>query len=195
MDQLQEQPIHWDQHRNSFNLTLIISLVFAVIGLVQAFGGGSPFLLVVGLALAAYSWLTQPQQYLIFRDALLINYGRPRKKVIPFAEIANLETLALPIGERLRVRLVNGRREMLSAKDSETFRARLDEALNKFHGDRPAQEPSGDRYVEGAVINESPAENYESATRYEVEETGSEPPPFDNDASSEDKPGGPTSPY
>ena len=46
----------------------------------------------------------------------------------------SLELLTLPIDDRLRVRMANGRRLMLLTKDTETFRARLDEALAAFHG-------------------------------------------------------------
>ena len=129
MQQSQEQPLHWDEHRTKLNLTIIFALVVAVIGIL-----GQPILFIMGIGVAIYSWLTNPRQYLIYRDALVIVYGRPRVKAFPFQEISNLETLAMPMGERLRVRLVSGRRIMLMTKDSDTFRAKLDEALESFHG-------------------------------------------------------------
>ncbi|MCH7737773.1 MAG: hypothetical protein IH872_10290 [Chloroflexi bacterium] len=128
---MQEQPIHWDNHRTNLNLTFIFALIVAVIGIL-----GQPVLFVLGIGVAIYSWLTNPKQYLIYRDALVIIYGRPRTKAYPFQEISHLETLSLPMGERLRVRMVNGRRIMLLTKDSETFRAKLDEALDAFHGEQ-----------------------------------------------------------
>ena len=129
MQETQQEPLHWDSHRTNLNLTLIFSLVVAVIGIM-----GQPLLFVIGVGVAIYSWLTTPKQYLIYRDALVIVYGRPRVKAYPFQEIANLELLTLPIGDRLRVRMANGRRLMLLTKDTETFRAQLDEALAAFHG-------------------------------------------------------------
>ena len=114
---MQEQPLHWDNHRTNLNLTFIFALIVAVIGIL-----GQPVLFVLGIGVAIYSWLTNPKQYLIYRDALVIVYGRPRIKSYPFQEISHLETLSLPIGERLRVRMVNGRRIMLLTKDSDTFR-------------------------------------------------------------------------
>ncbi len=129
MQQSKEQPIHWDDHRTKLNLTIIFALIVAVIGVL-----GQPVLFVMGAGVAVYSWLTNPKQYLIYRDALVIVYGRPRVKSFPFQEISHLETLSMPMGERLRVRLVNGRRVMLMTKESETFRAKLDEALEAFHG-------------------------------------------------------------
>ena len=128
MDQTQEEPLHWDNHRTNLNLTFIFALVVAVIGVL-----GQPVLFVIGIGVAIYSWLTNPKQYLIYRDSLVIIYGRPRIKSYPFQEMAHLELLTLPIGDRLRVRMANGRRLMLLTKDTETFRAKLDEALAAFH--------------------------------------------------------------
>ena len=129
MQETQQEPLHWDNHRTNLNLTLIFSLVVAVIGVM-----GQPLLFMIGVGVAIYSWLTTPKQYLIYSDALVLVYGRPRVKSYPFQEIANLELLTLPIGDRLRVRMANGRRLMLLTKDTETFRAQLDEALAAFHG-------------------------------------------------------------
>ena len=129
MQQTQEQPLHWDNHRTNLNLTFIFALIVAVIGIL-----GQPVLFVIGVGVAIYSWLTNPKQYLIYRDALVIHYGRPRVKAYPFQEIAHLELLTLPIGDRLRIRMTNGRRLMLLTKDTETFRTKLDEALDAFHG-------------------------------------------------------------
>ena len=131
MQQSQEQPLHWDNHRTNLNLTFIFALIVAVIGIL-----GQPVLFVIGIGVAIYSWLTNPKQYLIYRDALVIVYGRPRVKAYPFQEISHLETLSLPMGERLRVRMVNGSRIMLLTKDTDTFRAKLDEALEAFHGEQ-----------------------------------------------------------
>ena len=129
MQQTQEEPLHWDNHRTNLNLTLIFSLVVAVIGIL-----GQPVLFVIGIGVAIYSWLTNPKQYLIYRDALVIIYGRPRTKAYPFQEMSHVELLTLPIGDRLRVRMANGRRLMLLTKDTETFRVKLEEALDAFHG-------------------------------------------------------------
>jgi len=129
MQQTQEEPLHWDNHRTKLNLTFIFALVVTVIGIL-----GQPPLFVIGAGVAIYSWLTTPKQYLIYRDSLVIIYGRPRIKLYPFQDMAHLELLTLPIGDRLRVRMVNGSRIMLLTKDSDTFRAKLDEALEAFHG-------------------------------------------------------------
>jgi hypothetical protein len=192
MDQRQQAPIYWDNHRSSFNLTLIFALIVAVIGVTQF----NPALIIIGLGVAAYSWFTNPKQYLIYPDAVVIVYGRPRVKPIPFAEIAHLETVALPTGERLRLRMVNGSRVMLMAKDPDTFRARLDEALSGYHG-----EEWGGAHVEGTIAGESQPGAPENSVQSSAEEPtafGSDgPPPFDSESglSSGDDPRGPTTPY
>ena len=129
MEQTQEEPIHWDNHRTKINLTFIFALVVAFIGAL-----GQPALFVIGIGVAIYSWLTNPKQYLIYRDSLVIIYGRPRIKTYPFESMANLELLTLPIGDRLRVRMANGARIMLQPKDSDTFNVKLEAALEAFHG-------------------------------------------------------------
>ena len=139
-----DQPIHWDRHRANLNITLVLALIISIFGLIQALGGGGfPLLLIAGLGVAAYSWLTTAQQYYIYRDALIIVFGRPRVKVIPFASVSHIELLSLPMGDRLRVQLVNSRPVLLAARDSETFRERLDTALEEFRSAHP-EEDRGD---------------------------------------------------
>ena len=146
---MQEQPIHWDNHRTNLNLTFIFALIVAVIGIL-----GQPVLFVLGIGVAIYTWLTTPKQYLIYRDALVIIYGRPRIKSYPFQEISHLETLSLPMGERLRVRMVNGRRLLLLTKDPDTFRTKLDEALDAFHGEQRGSDYSSENGSESPRIIE-----------------------------------------
>ena len=140
VEQPQSQPIYWDSHRGRVNLTLILALAVAFLGFLQFFRDGEPLLMIIGLAVAGFTWFTNPRQYWIYPDALLIVYGRPRVKAIPFAQVSYVELLSLPIGDRLRVRLVNGRRLMLQVQDSETFQDRLEGALNAYHGDRAVEE-------------------------------------------------------
>ena len=143
MEQGQEQPIHFDTNRAAMNLTLIMALVVVVLG----FGlVGEPvwWFIVLGLGMAVYSWLTTPRRFLIYLNALVIAFGWPRVRVIPFTQISHPETLTTPIGERLQVRLENGRRVMLPTKNPSEFRDRLDEALDNFHGSQPKQEILGE---------------------------------------------------
>ena len=84
----------------------------------------------------------------------MIVYGMPRTRVISFAEISHIELLALPLGERLRIRMISGGRVMLMMRDPSAFRGHLEDALARYHG-----EQTGTSFVEGAVLNrgEEPA--------------------------------------
>ena len=137
METPQEALIYWDKTRRPMNFLFILAAIAAVLGL-MGLRNGDPNLLILGLGVGAYSWLTNARIYLIYPEHLVIVFGSPRKRIIPFTQISHVEFLSLPtIGDRVRVRLENGRGIMLQAKDSETFHDRLDEALNNFHGPRP----------------------------------------------------------
>mgnify|MGYP001305807059 CR=1 FL=1 len=127
------QPIYWDRHRARFNLTLILAFGFVFLG--SGFMGGfEPLVMLFGLSVAVYTWLTTPKQYLIYANALVVTYGRPRTKVVMFSDISHPELLVTPIGERLRVRLASGRRMMILVREPEEFRDRLEEALRDYNG-------------------------------------------------------------
>ena len=137
METPQEAVFYWDKTRRPVNFLFILAAVAAVLGL-MGLRNGDPNLLILGLGVGAYSWPTNARIYLIYPEHLVIVFGSPRKRIIPFTQISHVEFLSLPtIGDRVRVRLENGRGIMLQAKDSETFHDRLDEALNNFHGPRP----------------------------------------------------------
>ena len=150
-EQTPDQLIYWDNDRTSMNITLVLAMGIAVYGLVMA-----QFLMgLAGLAIAAYTWLTRPRRYLIYPTYLVIQYGVPRVKVIPFGEISHLETLTLAIGDRLRVVMLNGRRMMIMARDLDTFREKLDTALEAFQGTDsggPGQRATGG----GRIIDQAP---------------------------------------
>ena len=48
MAQQHENPIHWDQNPSRFNLTLIFSLVVAILGIMT-----NPILIILGLGMGA----------------------------------------------------------------------------------------------------------------------------------------------
>ena len=140
METPQETLIYWDKTRRPVNFLFILAAVAAVLGLMGLVKGNEngESMLILGLGVGAYTWLTNARTYLIYPEHLVIMFGSPRKRIIPFSQISHVEFLSLPtIGDRVRVRLENGRGIMLQAKDSETFHDRLDEALNNFHGPRP----------------------------------------------------------
>ena len=145
MAQERENPIYWDQNATKWNLTLIFSLVVVVLGFIMANGY---LLVILGVVMAAYSWLTTPRQFLLYRDSMVVVYGMPRTRVISLAEISHVELLALPFGERLRVRMMSGSRMMLMMRDPGAFRAHLEDALAQYHG-----EQSGAAYAAGTLVD------------------------------------------
>jgi hypothetical protein len=161
MAQQQEPPIYWDQHASRWNLTLIFALVVAVLGIITGY-----LLTALGLAMAAYSWFTTPRQYLLYRDRMMIVYGMPRTRVISFAELSHAEILALPFGERLRLRMVDGKRLMLMMRDPSAFMGHLEDALARYHG-----EQTGGGIVEtyGTVLTEPAQADWETASDFGTE--------------------------
>ena len=157
MQQEPQQPLHADDDRTTLNVSMLLGILVALYGMAVA---QDPTIFFLGMAWAAYAWLTRPRRYLVYPNALVIEYGRPRKKVIPMAEISHVELLSLPIGERLRVVSLTGRRTMIMAKDLDTFREKLDQALENYQGGNPGsqrqQEPQEPQ--EPRVIDVTPEE-------------------------------------
>ena len=174
MAQQNENPIYWDQHATKWNLTLIFSLVVIVLGFIMS---GGFLLIILGAVMAAYSWLTTPRQFLLYRDSMVIVYGMPRTRHISFAEISHVELLALPFGERLRIRMMSGSRMMLMMRDPGAFRAHLEDALAQYHG-----EQSGVAYATGTLVDRGADEEWEAeAPDYAVAEDPDTEPTYDYD--------------
>ncbi len=143
MEQAQQnQPLYWDKHRIPVNLTLILALGIAAWGAGGTFGlwdmGGNPSIIfVLGIGVAIYTWVTSPRIYLVYADSLCVVYGKPRVKIIHFSNIAAVEMGSLATPDRLRVRPIKGRRQILLAKDPEAFYEQLESALNAFRDANP----------------------------------------------------------
>ena len=101
-------------------------------------GNISPeILIIMGLLVGAYSWLTTPKIYAIYPDALIVAYGRPRRKVIYFNNISEIDMRQRHSPDRLRVIQTNGKRVAIVAKDPESFHDQLESALASFRGVQP----------------------------------------------------------
>ena len=160
MAQEQENPIYWDQNATRWNLTLIFSLAVAVLGIIMT----EPLLIILGLGMSGYSWLTTPRRFLLYRDSVVVVYGMPRTRVVSFAEVANVELLALPLGERLRIRMLSGRPLMLMMRDPGAFRGHLDDALARYHGQQ-----TGAAFIEGTVLERVEDPNFYESVELEPE--------------------------
>ncbi len=139
-----DQPLYQAKHRVPVNITLILALVVAVLGVIQ-FRERGPLLIIAGLGVAGFTWFANPRLYRVYPNALVVVYGNPRVRVIPFHKISHLEMLRLMIGDRLRVRLVDPlalrlfdrRRLILELKDPEAFHDQLQAALDEFRRTHP----------------------------------------------------------
>ncbi len=151
MEQPEPQPIYADGPKPGLNITLILALAVIVLGAWSVSNGSDPILLILGLVVAAFHWFTTAKQYRIYENALVVVYGRPRVKAIPFEGISHLELLDLPFGARLRVRMHNGGRFMIATQNIEEFRNRLDEALARFNDTyQPPQQLPGEEPDSGS---------------------------------------------
>jgi hypothetical protein len=135
----QRELIYWDKHRIPINLTILLSLGVAVLGVYR----GELLLIIAGIAVGLYSWFSNPRQYRIYQDALVIIYGTPRTRTIPFSNISHLEMRQLATPDRLRVWPVQGRRVVVMARDPEAFYDQLQKALDNFRSMHPELAPSG----------------------------------------------------
>ena len=136
MEQQQYQPpIHFDRHGASLNFNFFLALAVAAIGILLI---QEPMIVVIGLAFAAFAWLTTPSIYSIYPDHLVIAYGRPRVRRVSFQNIDQVQPIMLPFGSRLIVSLRRGGRLMMQPRDVEGFSSQFHTALESFrseHGD------------------------------------------------------------
>ena len=176
MEETSNQPIHWDTHRGSINLTLILSVAVVVLGVWNFVQSGEWILMIVGAGVGAFTWLTNPRQYWIYSDALIVVYGKPRTRTISFSQVSHVDLLSLPIGDRLRVTLVNGRRVMVQAKDAETFQDRLEGALRSYHGSSWRDTVSEGRPFQDSPDGDSPADEPRERERLTLETAVQDPP-------------------
>lgn len=141
-----EPPLYQAKHRIPVNITLIFALGIAAFGVVSLLRGeDAGRLIVLGLGAAVILWFTSPRQYRVYPGALVVVYGTPRVRVIPFHKISHLEMLRLAIGDRLRVRLLDPlamrlfdrRRVILELRDPEAFHENLQAALDEFRRAHP----------------------------------------------------------
>ncbi|MBO55925.1 MAG: hypothetical protein CL886_09725 [Dehalococcoidia bacterium] len=186
MEDSQNQPIYWDKHRIPVNITIIFSLVVVVFGIVQVTqgmaGNISPeILIIMGLLVGAYSWLTTPKIYAIYPDALIVAYGRPRRKVIYFNDISEVDMRQRHAPDRLRVIQSNGKRVAIVAKDPETFHEQLESALVSFRG---GQTISSNGHVSEPQSND---DSNNTQVNEQVNETSVESEPYNDPNDFHDK--------
>lgn len=136
MQEAEVQPLYTFFPKSRRNNGLIFSLLVFLGGVVLGISSGSAVNLMMGVGLigASYSWFSVATRFLLYQNVLVVKYGWPKNRVIPYAEIALMETVYHPQGEQLRLRMTNGRQIMVTADDVDLFRACLEEARRGFAG-------------------------------------------------------------
>lgn len=147
MQQSQHQPLYAAKDRVPFNLTLVLALGIAVWGVAGMVGilpppGNPEMIIVLGLAVTAYTWLFTPKEYMVFNDAVCVAYGKPRVKTIHFSNIAMVEMGSMATIDQLRIRPVKGRRQSIRVRDPEAFYDQLELALNAYRAAHPEEDIS-----------------------------------------------------
>ena len=121
----------------------------------QSTNRGSAWLLViVGLGVGAYSWLTSPRQYRVYSDALIIMFGMPRQRTIHFSDIREVVLDRGFMGDPLRVYTVNRRRIPLQVREPEEMHRYLDGAVKEFWRENPQYAPQPDEEGEAAPASD-----------------------------------------
>ena len=147
MEQSEHQPLYAAKDRVPFNLTLVLALGIAGWGLAGLIGilpppGNPEMIIVLGLAVTAYTWLFTPKEYMVYNDAVCVAYGKPRVKTIHFSNIAVVE-MGSPVSiDQLRIRPIRGRRQSIRVRDPETFYDQLETALNAYRAAHPEEDIS-----------------------------------------------------
>ena len=102
---------------------------------------GSWLLIIVGLGVGGYSWLTGPRQYRVYSDALVIMYGMPRSRQIHFSQIREAVNDRGFMGDPLRVYTSNRRRIAIQVREPEEFHRYLQGALDEYWRAYPEHAP------------------------------------------------------
>jgi len=176
MEQLQNQPLYAAKDRVPFNLTLVLALGIAAWGLAGLVGilpppGNPEMIIVLGLAVTAYTWLFTPKEYMVYNDAVCVAYGKPRVKTIHFSNIASVEMGSLATIDQLRIRPIRGRRQSIRVRDPETFYDQLESALNAYRASHPEEDMSfqlAGRHP-AAVVEGEPVEMVDTVADAETE--------------------------
>jgi hypothetical protein len=119
-----------------------MGIAFVVMGVVVQAGLFVPGdFVVIGIAAAAYSWLTTPLYYNLYDDRLVVLYGRPRIRHVLFQDIADIEVPQFNFGNRMWIRLKSGRRVVIQPKALGEFQDRFKEAVESHLGGTEEQGP------------------------------------------------------
>ena len=114
------EPLHSDRYRTpAFQ---VMNPVIAVFFIIWGIWTASGVAVLVGIAIGLLVWFTRHTRYDIFADQLVVHYGRPRQRIVPFADIEDVFLINLPMGgQGLLVRKKQGRGLLIRPRAAEQF--------------------------------------------------------------------------
>ena len=137
--------------------------------------GSAWLLVIVGLGVGAYSWLTSPRQYRVYSDALIIMFGMPRRRMIHFSDIREVVLDRGFMGDPLRVYTTNRRRIPLQVREPEEMHRYLDGAAKEYWRANPQYAPQPDEDEEGGaatdVVDSTVADGGEPEAETQADQT------------------------
>lgn len=141
-------PLHSEPHRTNF-LTRGIGYMGWIMAILSFFllvpGDPDPASFAVffptGVILAAVHWFMAPRRYNIFEKELVITYGKPRQRIIPFDDISDVEVKRHALGAEIRIHRSTDKAVSLHPWNPRRFHENLETALNRFRGVAPEDQP------------------------------------------------------
>ena len=135
-------PLYSGQHRSTFLSSLmwylglllviaaVLSLAFSSLSIATRF---FDVLVLFGLGalLAGSHWLMTPRRYEVYEGELVVVYGRPRVKAVPYSQVGEIEVKSHALGTELRLLLVGGGMVRLHPLNPKEFHENLERAWGR----------------------------------------------------------------
>lgn len=143
------QPLLSERHRSTIMTRLIgfIGWLMIVLAIIVGFKSAAAWredalpLLGIGAAFAVSHWFLAPRRYNVYEEQLVIAYGKPRQRVIPFDEISELQVIRHLLGGEIRVHRTSGRAVSIQPWHPRRFLDAIEQAMNQYRGVEPESEP------------------------------------------------------
>lgn len=131
------QPIYSDKYRSSlFQLLSPVIAAFVVVsGIIQQ----DALAIVLGLALGVFVWFTTHTKYELYPDRFVIYYGMPRRRVVPLADIEDMQLVKAPLQARGLLIRKGASRLLITPRDPDRMNTEIRNLVNL----PPPRGPSG----------------------------------------------------
>ena len=141
-------PIYSERHRTTFlsNFIWYLGVALLVVAIPAAALGSNSWdarvfdgaiLLALGAVLAGGHWLWAARRYEIYEGELVVVYGRPRVKVVPYSEVREIVVKMHPLGTEIQLIRVKGGMVRLYPLNPREFHESLEMAWKPHRGVDP----------------------------------------------------------